>query len=657
MSALEKLGASLTEALRKIIKTPIIDENAVKELVKDFQRALLQADVNVHLVLDLTNRIKDRTLKEKLPPGISRKDHVIKVIYEELTKFVGKTPAKILVEPGRINVFMLVGIQGSGKCVVGHSKVSIVNKRVMTIAKLFEEQIGCCESAIILQDGIAIHPRNLKAYSVNPETLKMEERPVEWIWKLKATEELYEVLLDSTTNPKIMTTPEHPFFTFNKGTINRVRVDNLKKGQYVMVPSTIKKDVPWKCEKTCTGSTFTEKEKIKYERTTIGEALKPPSNDLTQHKTDINWVKVKDIQKKSNHSIDYVYDLTIKDHHNFIANNIIVQNTTSSAKMARYFQKRGFKTALICADTYRLGAFAQLKQLAKDIHVPVYGKEGEQDVLKIVTQGVEDFTNDGYEVIIIDTAGRHKDEKSLIQEMKKITQAVNPNEIILVIDATIGQQATLQAKAFHEATKIGSIYITKLDGTARGGGALSAVASIGVPIKFVGTGERLEDIDLFVPSRFVGRLLGMGDITGLIQKVKEAEVKLPAKKTKGILRGRFTLDDMYAQMEAMQSMGPLRHILKMIPGMGYKLPKDTLENAEHKLKKWRYIIQSMTKEEKLDPKILKSSRIKRISKGSGTTEREVKELIKQYNAMKKLMKSIGKRRLPPLLKKMFDKAG
>jgi hypothetical protein len=207
MSALEKLGVSLTEALRKIIKIPIIDENAVKELVKDFQRALLQADVNVHLVLDLTNRIQERTLKEKLPPGISRREHVIKVIYEELTKFVGKTPAKILVEPGRINVFMLVGIQGSGKCVVGHSKVLLVNKQIMTIAKLFEEQIGCCESAVILQDGIAIHPRNLKAYSINPETLKMEESPIEWIWKLKATEELYEVLLDSITNPKLITTP------------------------------------------------------------------------------------------------------------------------------------------------------------------------------------------------------------------------------------------------------------------------------------------------------------------------------------------------------------------------------------------------------------------------------------------------------------------
>jgi signal recognition particle subunit SRP54 len=656
MSALEKLGASLTNALRKIIKTPLIDENTVKELVKDFQRALLQADVNVQLVLDLTNRIKERTLKEKLPPGISRRDHVIKVIYEELTKFVGKTPAKIIVEPGRVNIFMLVGIQGSGKCVVGNSKVSMVNWPVMTIAKLFEEQIGCCDTAIILQDGIALQPRNLRAYSINLETLKMEERPVEWIWKLKATKELYEVLLDSTTNPKIITTPEHPFFTFNKGNINRVRADKLKIGQYVMVPSIIQKNIPLNCEKTDTGSFSTEEEKIKYEQATIREPLKTSLYDITQQKTDIHWIKIKDIHKKSNHSIDYVYDLTIKDHHNFIANNIIVQNTTSSAKIARYFQKRGFKTALICADTYRLGAFAQLKQLAKDIHVPVYGKEGGEDVLTIVAQGVEDFTNEGYEVIIIDTAGRHKDEKKLIQEMKKITQTVNPNEIILVIDATIGQQATLQAKAFHEATKIGSIFITKLDGTARGGGALSAVASIGVPIKFVGTGEKLENLDLFVPSRFVGRLLGMGDINGLIQKVKEAEITLPEKKTKAILRGRFTLDDMYSQMEAMKSMGPLRHILKMIPGMGYKLPKDTLENAEHKLKKWRYIIQSMTTEEKLDPKILKSSRIKRISKGSGTTEREVKDLIKQYNAMKKLMKSIGKRRLPPMLKKMFDRA-
>jgi signal recognition particle subunit SRP54 len=654
MSALEKLGTSLTEALRKIIKTPIIDENTVKELVKDFQRALLQADINVRLVLDLTNQIQERTLKEKLPPGISRREHVIKVIYEELTKFVGKTPAKIRVEPGRVNVFMLVGIQGSGKCVDGSSKVALVNKQPMPIAQLFEEQIRCCKNAIILQDGIVIQPQALKAYSINPETLKMEEQSVEWIWKLKASEELYEVSLDSPTNSKIITTPEHPFFTLNNGTIDQIRVDTLEKGQYVMVPSHIWKNTPWKCEKKRNNVT---PHKIPCGETIIEQVPTHNANSHNQDRIDVNWVKVNEIQKKTNHSINYVYDLTIPDHHNFIANSMIVHNTTSSAKIARYFQKRGFKSALICADTYRLGAFAQLKQLAEDIHVPIYGNESDQDVISIVKQGVDTFTNEGYEVIIIDTAGRHKDEKSLIQEMKKITQTINPNEIILIIDATIGQQAALQAKAFHDATKIGSICITKLDGTARGGGALSAVASIGVPIKFIGTGEGIEDIDLFVPSRFIGRLLGMGDINGLIQKVKEAEVKLPEKKTRAILKGRFTLDDMYTQMETMKSMGPLRHILNMIPGMGYKLPDGTLEDAEHKLKKWRYMIQSMTKEEKLNPKILKSSRIKRISKGSGTTEREVKDLIKQYDAMKKLMKSFGKRRLPPIFKKMFDKAG
>ena len=444
MSALEKLGASLTEALRKIIRAPIIDEAAVKELVRDFQRALLQADVNVHLVLELSKRIQERTLKEKLPPGISRREHIVKVIYEELTKFLGEKPAKIQVEAGKPNVFMLIGIQGSRK-------------------------------------------------------------------------------------------------------------------------------------------------------------------------------------------------------------------TASAAKMARYLQKRGFKTALVCADTFRLGAFAQLKQLADRIRVPIYSDLNEQVSLKVAVQGVESFRKEKYEVIILDTAGRHKDEEGLIQEMRKIAQAVDPDEVVLIVDATIGQQAAAQAKAFHEATKIGSIFITKLDGSARGGGALSAVASIGVPIKFIGTGEGVEAIDIFVPSRFVGRLLGMGDIEGLIQRVREAEVELPKKKARAILRGRFTLEDMYEQMEAMKGMGPLRHIFKMIPGMGYRLPDDALEDAEDKLKKWRYIIQSMTKEEKTDPKILKSSRIRRIAKGSGTTEREVKELISRYNAMKKLMKSLGKRSLPPILRRMFDK--
>ena len=354
MSAIEKLGASLTEAMRKIIKAPIIDEAVVKELIKEFQRALLQADVNVNLVLDLSNRIQERTLREKLPPGISRREHVVKVIHEELTKFVGKTPVKLRVEPGRPNVFMLIGIQGSGKCITGNSRVSLSNGQIKTIAELFEEHIGCCESAIILQDGIAIHPKNLTAYSINPGTLKIEEKSVEWIWKLKATEELYEVQLDYVTNLMVITTPEHPYFTIEKGIIKRVRASNLKKGQFVMTPLPFTEDLPRR-------PNFSFKEqKVKCKK--FGDVEWAAKKLQTLHEIDVKWVKVRYVRKIKNHSIEYVYDLTVKDHHNFVANNIVVHNTTSAAKIARYFQKRGFKSALVCADLFRLGAFAQLRQ-------------------------------------------------------------------------------------------------------------------------------------------------------------------------------------------------------------------------------------------------------------------------------------------------------
>jgi signal recognition particle subunit SRP54 len=230
---------------------------------------------------------------------------------------------------------------------------------------------------------------------------------------------------------------------------------------------------------------------------------------------------------------------------------------------------------------------------------------------------------------------------------------VKPNEVILVIDATIGQQASIQAKAFNEATNVGSIFLSKLDGSARGGGALSAVAATNVPIKFIGTGEDVTSIDIFVPSKFVGRLLGMGDIEGLIQKVRDAEAVVPEKKVKAILKGKFTLMDMYEQIEAMNRMGPLKRVLNMIPGMGYRISDATLEVAENKIKNWKYILQSMTKVELENPKILNSSRIKRVAQGSGTREQDVKEIKKQYFAMRKFMRSMGKKRIHPLLKKMM----
>jgi len=431
--ALERLGSSLYDALKKIFRAPVVDEETVKELARDIQRVLLQADVNVKLVLETSKRIEDRALQEKVPPGVSRREHVIKVVYEELTRFLGEKPVPLKVEPGKRKTIMLVGIQGSGK-------------------------------------------------------------------------------------------------------------------------------------------------------------------------------------------------------------------TTGAAKLARYFQKRGLKTALVCADTYRPGAYAQLQQLASQINIPIYGDPKAKESVVIASEGLKKFDN--YEVVIIDTAGRHKEEKSLIQEMKTLEKAITPDEVIMVIDGTIGQQAATQARAFHEATPIGSIFVAKLDGSARGGGALSAVAAIGAPIKFIGTGEKINDIEPFVPSRFVGRLLGMGDLQSLIEKVREAEVELPEKKMRAFLSGRFTLTDMYEQFESMKSLGPLRHLLKLVPGLSYNIPEEMMEMAEDRLKKWKVIIESMTPQEREEPKVFTSSRVRRVARGSGTNEKEVKELLKQYSMMKKMMKALRRKRFP-----------
>ncbi|MCW3977950.1 MAG: signal recognition particle protein Srp54 [Candidatus Bathyarchaeota archaeon] len=436
--ALERLGSSLYGALRKVLRAPVVDGAVVKELARDIQRALLQADVNVKLVLEISKQIEERSLKAKVPPGISRREHVIKVVYEELTRFLGEKPVPLKIEPSRRNVLMLIGIQGSGK-------------------------------------------------------------------------------------------------------------------------------------------------------------------------------------------------------------------TTASAKLARYYQKRGLKTAVVCADTYRPGAYAQLSQLAQRTNIPLYGEPKNKNPTKIALNGLKQFADK--EVIIIDTAGRHKEEKSLIQEMKTLEKTIKPNEVILVVDGTIGQQAAVQAKAFNDATPIGSILVTKLDGSARGGGALSAVAATKAPIKFIGTGEKTQDIEPFVPARFVGRLLGMGDIQSLIDKVREAEVEVPEKKMRAFLTGKFTLTDMYEQFEAMKSMGPFKRILKMIPGMSYNIPDEMMDQAEDRLKRWRFIMQSMTPEERDKPKIFTASRIRRVARGSGTAEKDVKELLKQYATMKKMMKTIRRKKALPFFGK------
>ncbi len=674
MSALEKLGSSLTNAIRKLLQSPVVDEAAVKELTKSIQRALLQADVKVQLVLDLSKEIEKRALDEKLPPGISRREHVVEVTYEVLTRFLGEKPAPIRVEAGKPNVFMLVGIQGSGKCVDGDTVLTLADGQRQRIAAVFEDQVTRCDAAVVLQDGLAVQPRALWVRAVNPSTLTLEDKPVEWIWKLNAPDELYAVDVDVAGGQgrTLLVTPEHPFFTRQGEGIARVRADHLTTEHAVLMAAP--------------GRSSTGRDDAGAARSPEAPLVRPvavpPSAPATSGSGllllqelgavalratwtraspvamegqigSLTWVQVRRVRRMVGHDIPYVYDLTVQEHHTFLANDIVVQNTTSAAKLARYFQKRGFKTALVCADTFRLGAFDQLKQLADAIKVPLYGKPGAPSSLQIAVEGVAGFRREGVEVILLDTAGRHKDEKNLIQEMQEIAHAVMPDEVILVIDATIGQQAFVQAQAFHEATGIGSILLAKLDGSARGGGALSAVAATGVPIKFIGVGEGVEEIEPFDPPQFVGRLLGMGDIKGLVERVRDAEIRVPEKKAKEILRGRFTLMDMYEQLEAVSGMGPLRKLLQMIPGVSYKVPDEAVEVAEDRIKQWKYILQSMTQEERDEPKILNASRIRRIARGSGTSERDVRDLIKQHAAMRQVMRSMGKRKIPPFLRKMM----
>jgi len=438
LSALGDLGKSLGEAVRKLLRLPIVDEKAIKELAKDLQRALLQADVNVELVLQISRNIEKRAIEEKLPPGISRREHVIKVLYEELTKFLGEEAPRTTIPPGKTHVVMLVGIQGTGK-------------------------------------------------------------------------------------------------------------------------------------------------------------------------------------------------------------------TTAAVKLARFYQKRGLRVGIICADNFRPGAYEQLTQLASKVSVPVYGNPSNPSPERLVKDGFSHFQKEREDLIIIDTAGRHKNEAELMDEMKRLANLAKPDEIILAVDGSIGQAAMPQARAFNEATNIGSILVTKLDGTAKGGGALSAVAATKAKIKFISVGEGTDDLEQFLPSNFVGRLLGIGDIASLVEKVREAEIKIPEKKARAMLEGRFNLKDMYDQLEAVRRMGPLKKVLGMLPG-GYNLPDNAMEDAEEKMDAWRVMIQSMTKDEVEEPKMIDSSRARRIARGSGRTEREVKELVNRYMMMKKMMKSL-KRRQGALLKR------
>ncbi|MEM4714465.1 MAG: signal recognition particle receptor subunit alpha [Candidatus Nanoarchaeia archaeon] len=327
--------------------------------------------------------------------------------------------------------------------------------------------------------------------------------------------------------------------------------------------------------------------------------------------------------------------------------------TTTAAKLAKYFKKQGLKVCLVQTDTWRPAAYEQLKQLAEKISIPFYGVKESKNPVEIVKKFENDYNR--FNVVIFDSAGRHALDSALIDELKQLYEAIKPEERLLVLSADIGQIAKDQAKAFQENVGITGIIVTKMDGSAKGGGTLSACAQTGAKVKFIGVGEHIEDFEPFEPKQFVSRLLGLGDLQTLLRKAEEAIKKEEAEKlAKKMLKAEFTFDDLLKQMEALQKMGPLKQIISMIPGLGMaKLPTELLQIQEKRLKLWRYIIQSMTKQERDNPDIINSERIARIAKGSGQPEKEVRELLKQYYQMKKLFKTIGNERQLTKLQKIF----
>jgi signal recognition particle subunit SRP54 len=435
---LEKLGQSLRDALKKVANASHIDQAIVKEVVKDIQRAMLQSDINVKLVVEMTQNLERRALTEKPPAGMSSREHVIKIIYEEIVKILGASKE---IQPKRQRI-MLVGLYGQGK-------------------------------------------------------------------------------------------------------------------------------------------------------------------------------------------------------------------TTTAGKLAKQLQKKGLKLALIACDVHRPAAYDQLMQIGKKLNIPVYGDPTEKKAIKILKAGLKQFKDD--DVVIIDTSGRHSLEDSLIKEIKELSQEAKADERLLVMDATIGQQAGPQAKAFHEAVSITGVILTKMDGSAKGGGALSAVAETGAPICYIGVGEHLEDLEKFDPTRFVSSMLGMGDLQSLLEKAQEVMDEDTAEETaRKMMSGKFSLRDMYQQMEMLDGVGPLQKVAQMIPGFAGKVSEKDMEASQERLKKWKVIMDSMTEGELDDPKTIKSSRVVRIARGSGTTPKDVRELLKQYNNSKKAIKGfMGNRKMRRQLMKQM----
>jgi signal recognition particle subunit SRP54 len=318
--------------------------------------------------------------------------------------------------------------------------------------------------------------------------------------------------------------------------------------------------------------------------------------------------------------------------------------TTTAAKLARYFQKKGVRVGLVAADVHRPAAIDQLEQLAKKVGCDFYAHRGEARAEVIVREALAQFPP--HLAVIVDTAGRSGIDAELIQELQRVREVLHPDETLLVLDAAMGQTAGRSAKAFHDAAGLTGVILTKLDGSAKGGGALSAVAASGAPIVFIGTGEHLDELERFDPTRFVSRLLGMGDIQTLLERFEELTDKEEAEKAaEHLMSGRFTLKDMRAQLDSLGQMGPFSKLMSLFPSIGAaKVDDQQLKDTQSRLQRFRAILDSMNAEEMNEPHLIKGDRIHRIARGSGQKPQEVRSLLRYYDATRKAAHGIASNR-------------
>ncbi len=322
--------------------------------------------------------------------------------------------------------------------------------------------------------------------------------------------------------------------------------------------------------------------------------------------------------------------------------------TTSAAKLARHVVKLGRRPMLVAADPYRPAAVEQLRTLGKSLDIPVFAAPPGTPVPEIGRLGIEAARREVRDTIILDTAGRLTVDEVLMAEITELTRVVRPVETLLVVDAMVGQEAVAVAQAFAAAVPLTGLVLSKIDGDARGGAALSISAVTGLPVKFLGTGEKTDALEPFHPDRLAGRILGMGDVLTLVERAQDAFDQKQAEKTASRLQsGSFTLEDMLEQLQQVKKMGPLGQVIEMIPGLGgmAKEAQDSVDRGD--LKRTEAIIRSMTPKERRDPDVLNASRRRRIAAGSGTSIAEVNRLVKQFTDMQKLMKQLrGGRRIP-----------